>query len=233
MTEARIKFRCYKCNQLVGVSRTRVGSVVSCPKCSAGLVVPEPSDEPPASAVEAAQGDGPTAGSAVSAPPGLEELISAIRPEDIRVEPGIPPLSRAPAAIATPAAAEETAAPPPERTIEYSLAPEPPAQTPAEDAVVPPIRLETPRIIAERVVGPRARDVVLPRSVVLAWSLFVLLALALAFTAGLLAGHFVWRVHERRPTARLDRLPPRAEVRLVVTRRAGGVSRVLEMHTGG
>jgi hypothetical protein len=41
----------------------------------------------------------------------------------------------------------------------------------------------------------RARDVVLPRSVVLAWSLFVLLALALAFGAGLLAGHYIWWVY--------------------------------------
>jgi hypothetical protein len=32
----------------------------------------------------------------------------------------------------------------------------------------------------------------MPRSAVVAWSLFVLLALVLAFVAGLLAGHFVW-----------------------------------------
>jgi hypothetical protein len=41
----------------------------------------------------------------------------------------------------------------------------------------------------------RARDLVLPRSVVASWSLFVLLAQALAFLAGLLAGHYIWRVH--------------------------------------
>ena len=34
------------------------------------------------------------------------------------------------------------------------------------------------------------------RSVVATWSLFVLLAQALAFLAGLLAGHFIWRVME-------------------------------------
>jgi hypothetical protein len=77
---------------------------------------------------------------------------------------------------------------------------------PAE--AVPPIQVETRR--GDRDVEAygrvRARDVVLPRSVVLAWSLFVLLALAAAFGAGLLAGHFVWRVHE--PTGRLNLSAP-------------------------
>ena len=37
------------------------------------------------------------------------------------------------------------------------------------------------------------REVVLPASVVLAWSLFVLAAIALSFLAGLLVGHFLWK----------------------------------------
>ncbi|WP_152049771.1 hypothetical protein [Tautonia marina] len=37
-----------------------------------------------------------------------------------------------------------------------------------------------------------SRDVVIPRLAVLSWSLFVLIALFLAFVAGLLVGHFVW-----------------------------------------
>src|SRR5262245_41782972 len=44
-----IKFRCYKCNQLLGVSRSKVGTVVACPKCAAELLVPDP-DEAPAPA---------------------------------------------------------------------------------------------------------------------------------------------------------------------------------------
>jgi hypothetical protein len=43
-------------------------------------------------------------------------------------------------------------------------------------------------------VAARRNDVALPRTVVVLWSFFVILALALAFTAGLLAGHFLWRV---------------------------------------
>ena len=36
---------------------------------------------------------------------------------------------------------------------------------------------------------------ILPASVVLAWSLFVLLGIALSFVAGLLMGHFLWTTH--------------------------------------
>ncbi|CAN5908566.1 hypothetical protein BH23PLA1_BH23PLA1_26470 [soil metagenome] len=36
------------------------------------------------------------------------------------------------------------------------------------------------------------RDVVMPRVAVIAWSLFVILALFLTFIAGLLVGHFLW-----------------------------------------
>ncbi len=40
-----IKFRCFQCQKLLGVSRTKAGAVVSCPKCGAGLLVPELSVE--------------------------------------------------------------------------------------------------------------------------------------------------------------------------------------------
>jgi hypothetical protein len=61
--------------------------------------------------------------------------------------------------------------------------------------VLPPIRVEPPSLATERTSLVRTRDIVLPRSVVATWSLLVLLAQALAFVAGLLAGHYVWRVH--------------------------------------
>jgi hypothetical protein len=78
----------------------------------------------------------------------------------------------------------------------------PPAPAPAfappsaaAETVVPPIRVERPSLVTERTTPLRARDIVLPRSVVASWSLLVLVAQALAFVAGLLAGHYVWRVH--------------------------------------
>jgi uncharacterized integral membrane protein len=40
----------------------------------------------------------------------------------------------------------------------------------------------------------RPRDVILPRAAVVAWSLFAIVALFLAFVGGLLAGHFLWVV---------------------------------------
>ena len=65
--------------------------------------------------------------------------------------------------------------------------PPPPVVAPRPEEL--PARGELP--LADR--RPRAsRDVVLPRLAVLAWSLFVLLALFLAFLAGLFAGHFLW-----------------------------------------
>jgi hypothetical protein len=78
-------------------------------------------------------------------------------------------------------------------------APEParrnaPAEEPSAD-VIPAIQLDGPRSAASRALPVRSRDLVLPRSVVASWSLFVLFAQGLAFLAGLLAGHFLWRVH--------------------------------------
>jgi hypothetical protein len=58
---------------------------------------------------------------------------------------------------------------------------------------LPPIQTEPVAVRPSRPTT-RARDITLPRSVVTAWSLFVLLALGMAFAAGLLAGHFLWRV---------------------------------------
>ena len=68
--------------------------------------------------------------------------------------------------------------------------------TPAA-APLPPIRLDAPALVTARKApaAARPRDLTLPRSVVASWSLFVLLALLFAFFAGLLAGHYVWRVH--------------------------------------
>jgi hypothetical protein len=69
-------------------------------------------------------------------------------------------------------------------------------QAPAVEPLLPPIRIaEPPERLVERPAATRTRDLALPRSVVVAWSLFVLVAQALAFVAGLLAGHYLWKVH--------------------------------------
>jgi hypothetical protein len=215
MAGVPIKFRCYQCNQLLGVARSKAGTVVNCPKCAVGLIVPEPAEpaaandsgttQPPVP--EVSNSDAP-AGPQRPGTLGLDELLSEIRVEDIRVEPGValaqPPVAASPE---EPAAVPEVREAPAPASTAYAVeepasvimiaTPEPaPAIAPA-DVVVPPIKLDQRRTVVERDrgPGPRPRDVNLPRSVVLAWSLFALLALALAFAAGLLAGHFVWKVH--------------------------------------
>jgi hypothetical protein len=57
------------------------------------------------------------------------------------------------------------------------------------------IRTEPPSILPDRSSALRRNDLALPRTAVVLWSFFVILALAAAFTAGLLAGHFVWKTH--------------------------------------
>lgn len=64
----------------------------------------------------------------------------------------------------------------------------------AEDAL-PPIEVEAVplRSTASELTVCRTGDVILPASVILAWSLFVLFAQAFAFLAGLLIGHYYWK----------------------------------------
>jgi hypothetical protein len=225
MAGAPVKFRCYKCNQLLGVSRSRIGAEVSCPKCATALVVPDPDEAASAAAPDATSESQPSSGlegtaettpaflSALAA--GLPIELADIRPEDIRAERGSdwsPPLvSTAPQPpVAEPYPLDVPMAPAAERvrSTPYGFAPAsapmavpvpPPIAAPAPapppvDPLVSAIRLEPPALTTDRTVV-RSRDLVMPRSVVAFWSLFVLLAQALAFLAGLLAGHFLWRVH--------------------------------------
>jgi len=217
MAAVPIKFRCYRCHQLLGVARSKAGAVVACPKCSAELVVPQPSEPVtgPASADVTASFEARTDGG----DSGLSLDFLDIRPEDIRVEPGLSSVRNAEPARA-PAVepdrveervqedrgvddGERAVAPaidppaPPPAAAEPVLPSEAPVPAP-EKEVIPAIRVDAPIKRGAANLSPastRGRDLILPRSVVAAWSLFVLLALAFAFLAGLLAGHYVWRVH--------------------------------------
>ena len=62
-------------------------------------------------------------------------------------------------------------------------------------AVGTAIEIEHPTIMPQGTEIRRVSEVVLPASVVLSWSLFALLGIALSFVAGLLMGHFLWKVH--------------------------------------
>ena len=40
-----IRFRCFYCNQLMGISRRKAGTMVRCPTCASQVMVPQPSTE--------------------------------------------------------------------------------------------------------------------------------------------------------------------------------------------
>jgi len=214
MASVPIRFRCFECNQLLGVSRSKAGTVVSCPKCAAELIVPVPEPEPeePPSSVRIGQATmvevpPPPAQSSPFSGDDLDVAIDFpdIRPEDIRVRSGVVPVAPPPIAprVTVVEPARPAIVPPPfpeaarAQTIIEAVTPPSPAEEialgPAIQTAQEPLRATAPR----RAVAPppRSRDLVIPRSVVTAWSLFVLLALGMAFLAGLLAGHYVWRVH--------------------------------------
>lgn len=98
------------------------------------------------------------------------------KPPEVDPKPPIPvdpPPAQAPEAAATP-----TSDPAPE--LPFRVEPV-------------PLRAEVSSLLTARPAA-RARDLVtLPRAAILAWSLFASLALALAFVAGMLVGHFLWK----------------------------------------
>jgi hypothetical protein len=142
----------------------------------------------------------------------IPEDLVALRPEDIRVEAEFVDLvvttneptslapDRAPAAApvgfpAEPISAETFLAevPPASRGSTQATA-EPPSLDAAPATVLPEISIEPPSILpANRQAGP-VREVLIQPAVLLVWSMIVLLSLPMAFIAGLLIGHFLWRV---------------------------------------
>lgn len=162
-TEEPIRFRCYKCNKLLGVPARKVGSIVSCPQCRAELQVPR---------LEAA----------------VDPEVPGGAPEAATSE-GARPQSPAPEAAVEPGPSSPVVAIP----SDFPAAP-PEAAAAVDDAVLVAIQVEPPSIRrGPDAAGSRPQDVVLSPVIVLAWSLLVLMAVPLAFIAGLLAGHFVWK----------------------------------------
>jgi hypothetical protein len=238
----RLKFRCYQCNQLLASMPSKAGSIVSCPRCKADLVVPAPDStavDPEGSAIgrESGRAESTVKPPMTTVPAGVDEMAAAIpadlidlRPEDLRVEAEFfksltrapePPKAPEPAPWAAPepaapfpsietsfpatpassAATTETATPlfpPNSRRPEFpsafpSLAPNAPLLAPASP-VVPQIEIEPPSLLPPNREFRPVHEVVLPASAVLAWSLFGLIGIATSFIAGLMVGHYFWRM---------------------------------------
>jgi phage FluMu protein Com len=140
--------------------------------------------------------------------------LAALRPEDLRVEAEFfealthrPPVTPTPrpdpfqfpttfSPETLPAAPEAPG--PSELAFEsgFATAPisaPPPLPVPQVDVVVPPIQFETSPILPPATETRRIREVTLPATVVLAWSLFVLASTAMSFIAGLMIGHYLWK----------------------------------------
>jgi phage FluMu protein Com len=282
MPAERLKFRCYRCSQLLSVAPSRAGTVVSCPKCKADLLIPagetQPEAEPEArvrnlvenrgrievelqrraepqapsggtesrakeTAESSTPADAPWAATSTQAPPspgsaiGLPDELAAmippdlvdLKPEDLRVEaeffesltrrpprmtaaepaPWPPPEAPAPAysheVLVSPAppppfetAGQEDAASSPAVLAELRVAVPKPALVPApsspDGAVAPPIEIEPPSLLPPGAEIRRVSEVTLPAAVVLAWSLFVLAGIAMSFIAGLMIGHYLWKL---------------------------------------
>src|SRR5579864_792830 len=189
-----VMFRCFQCNQVLKTGRAKSGSVVACPKCGVELVVPEPAAKQSVTDMTSRPTDPTDLIRAVVTPKPAFEFPD-IRPEDIRVVPGVaaspappPPPPRAPAEPPSP-----PARPAPEVKLDSSPEPAPAPTPPGPEPEFPPIHIEpqpikpeTPSTFSIRANQPRGRDAVIPHAALVGWSLFGLLALVMAFLAGLL-----------------------------------------------
>ncbi|RUL87718.1 hypothetical protein [Tautonia sociabilis] len=216
MASAPLKFRCDRCGQLLGVSVSRAGKSVTCPKCGAALTVPIPDNQtggPPLSpVVEPRPAEAPWLSSAPSPSPAgtggffdavdlEEEELRTLFPDDSgELPPPWGPPQEDPREEPSGAGAREPPSiglpEPVDAGPAIVFEPDPPsiaAEPPRRRRRRPPAG--EPTSASEPSEGPRGRsgrDVVIPRVALVAWSLFVLLALFLAFVAGLLVGHFFW-----------------------------------------
>ena len=191
------RFRCYQCQKLMGAPPSRFGKVVKCPGCGAELVVPSPDD--------GARSD-TSSGSGVDLGGGENDLGIDLGGLDLNLKP-TPARATSGTSLRDPNFGVDQTNP-----ISAFLEATPPEPSPdaglvaaAPDVSTEPQSLETvdtarrvspltgrKPIAVETDLATRRRDVVLPRTVVLAWALSALLGLGFAFLAGLMIGHSLW-----------------------------------------
>jgi DNA-directed RNA polymerase subunit RPC12/RpoP len=207
---APIRFRCFRCQKLLGVSKSKAGAVVACPQCSAELIVPEPEEPTAAPAVTPIF---PPVTSQSSSASRIQPVVvpwdTAPNPDDsssesdhrfpaIQIEPVTVKGTERVRSSRTSVSTEAPSLPPPDFS---SIGKAPQAEPRPEPVVVAAVTIEAPSIresaparsaIPVSARSPRRDDVIVPRTAMILWSFVVLLALVFAFAAGLLAGRFVW-----------------------------------------
>jgi DNA-directed RNA polymerase subunit RPC12/RpoP len=159
-----VRFRCAYCNQLMGISHRKVGTVVRCPKCSGQVVVPQVEETPNG------PGDGQGAAPNLLEDPELELLLAGAAKEF----PGAP-------------APKVKRKEPPQAVLEIDV--EPIDIPPAPPPLPPPLPPTQPAMAPPAVATSFWMGVVpLPRWLVGGFAMAILFLLGLAFLIGFLLG---------------------------------------------
>jgi hypothetical protein len=165
-----IRFRCAYCNQLLGIARRKAGTVVRCPTCAGHVVVPNlPADE--------AESPDKNGNQSVFERSDFDELLNAKGPQPTAAEQREQQVSSGEVPVVLSSVAE----PPPGAWGTHA---EPPYDVerlkPTSSAIAAAEPIAQPLGV---VLSPRKARVIVIGGV---------LALTLAFSLGLLLGHFVW-----------------------------------------
>jgi phage FluMu protein Com len=165
-----IRFRCAYCNQLLGIARRKAGSVVRCPTCAGHVVVPNlPADE--------TEGSDKNGNQSIFERSDFDDLLNPQGPQPAAVEQREQQVSSGEVPVVLSSVAE----PPPgawgthaEPPYDVERLKPSPSGIAAAEPIAQPLGL---------VLSPRRVRIVIISGVI---------ALLLAFSVGLLVGHFMW-----------------------------------------
>jgi len=172
-----IRFRCGNCNQLLGISRRKAGTVVRCPTCATEVVVPHQDNAP-----ARIEGTSPTEDNGGAAPIFEGSDFGKL------FEPAAEPAQPATRAVAAPAPPPTAAAGPP------------PDWKPANEFAfdVEPVSV-TGVPAAARSPAARAQGIVVTPGWATILAVVVIILLALAFALGLGVGYVLFRSSNTSP----------------------------------
>jgi len=191
-----LKFRCYQCGKLLGAPASKAGRTTTCPSCKAELIIPEPTAEPDlATAIRALTPrlETPATVTKPKQPPShdpsfsWEEIDTALFKAAAATESILPMIVTEPPPVAKEASLAPISLVPAIAEVDLDL---PTVSSPG----MPEIEVEIEPVSVKRPSRRKTGDVVLSQAVLASWSVFVVLALAVSFVAGVFFGHFVWKI---------------------------------------